>query len=99
SDEAIYITSNQYDSHSNFQYAKLRIIPKSLLYTGSTNIKWWDIWNQTNANGASVFGWKPAQAQSALQGNYLIDTRPGGSNYITLWKVTNPLNTNPGPTL
>src|SRR5437870_4463001 len=24
-DDAIYITSNQYDSHSNFQYAKLRI--------------------------------------------------------------------------
>jgi hypothetical protein len=97
-DEAIYITSNQYDSHDDFQYAKVRIIPKSQLYTGS-GVTWRDFWNQTNANGLTVFGWKPAQAQSALNGNYLIDTRPNGSNYVTLWKVTNPVSTNPGPTL
>src|SRR5882724_838348 len=97
-DDAIYITSNQYDSHSNFQYAKLRIISKSQLYSGSA-VTWWDFWNQTDANGVSVFGWKPAQAQSTLKGNYLVDTDASGSNYVTLWKVTNPLNTNPGPTL
>src|SRR5439155_14641511 len=65
SDEAIYVTSNQYDSHDNFQYAKLRIVPKAQLYSGTT-LTGVDIWNTNNANGTQVFGWRPAQAQSAL---------------------------------
>ncbi|PYJ06961.1 MAG: hypothetical protein DME25_05085, partial [Verrucomicrobia bacterium] len=82
------------------QYSKLRIIPKSLLYSGGAvgSSNWRDFWNQTNANGSIVFGWKPAQAQSMIAGNYLVDTQPGGSNYMTLWRLTNPLSTN-GPTL
>ena len=100
SDEAVYITSSQFDTHNNFQYSKLRIIPKSLVYSGGAvgSANWRDFWNQTNANGSIVFGWRPAQAQSTIAGNYLVNTQPGGSNYITLWRVTNPLSTN-GPTL
>ncbi|MEA3212626.1 MAG: hypothetical protein QOE70_5683 [Chthoniobacter sp.] len=97
SSEAVYLTSNQYSFADAFQYARLRILYKSQLYwngAGGT-LGWWDFWNQAEADGTPVFAFKPAQAGSSLNGNYLINTRSGGGDSVTLWRLTNPLASPP----
>jgi hypothetical protein len=100
--EAVYITSNQYQFITNaFQYAKLRILYKSQLYwVGSGGaLNWWDFWNWNNQDGSPVFTWKPAEPITPLTGSWMINTQWSGSNWVSLWRLTNPLAAPPTLTL
>lgn len=91
---AIYITSNQYLVGGGFQYAKLRILYKSQLYSGAA-LSWWDFWNWTNENGSKVFTWKPAHTFDSPSVEYLVNTHWSSANWVTLWALTNPLGAPP----
>jgi hypothetical protein len=93
---AVYITSNQYDDYLNgsFEYAKVRILYKSQLYSGSA-VSWWDFWNFTNADASTAFTLKPAHTFGTPGVEYFINTHWNGGSSITLWALTNPLGTPP----
>ena len=95
---AIYITSNQFDFFGgNFQYSKLRILKKSELYTGAlAGLKWYDFWNEKNADGTNIFTWQPVQTTSSTTGEWLVNTASASSgNQVTLFRVTNPTAAEP----
>ena len=93
---AVYITSNQYDDFlsGGFEYAKMRILYKSQLYTGGA-LGWWDFWNWTNSDGSEVFTWKPAHTFGSPSAEYLLNTKSGEWDKVTLWALTNPLGSPP----
>jgi hypothetical protein len=90
--EAIYVTSNQWQFGAGFQYSKVRIIPKSQIYSGSA-VTYTDLWNMTYADGSTVFTIKPATTYSNANGEFLLSNIWYGSNYTTYWKVSDPLGT------
>jgi hypothetical protein len=90
--QAVYFTSNQYAFGGGFQYAKMRILNKAVLYSGG-GLGWYDFWNWSNSDGTKVFTWKPAQTYGGAPAEYLVNTRSGGGTSVTLWAVTNPLGT------
>jgi hypothetical protein len=95
--EAVYLTSNQYTLANNiFSYSKIRILDKNVLYAGG-NLNWFDFTNMRNSDNTLVFTIKPAVTYGAAGGEYLLNTRPNGASYVTLWQVTNPIA--PTPTL
>jgi hypothetical protein len=88
-DAAIFINANQYSINSNsFQYAKVRVLSKAQLFSGSL-AGYTDFINLTNANGSSAFTVKPARSISSSSSEYLLNTLPGGGNYVTLWRIDN----------
>jgi hypothetical protein len=60
---AVYITSDQYDFASSFDYVKLRILQKSELYAGNP-VTWVDFWNLMDADGALSTSVKPAEVMT-----------------------------------
>jgi hypothetical protein len=95
-EEALYITSNQYAFSGGFQYAKLRIVHIDSLYSGAPAV-WVDFWDMRNQFGNRIFTLKPAHTfNGSGDPEYLLNTRPGGTNYVNLWSVTDPSGT---PTL
>ena len=91
---AIYITSNQYGSLSNplsFNYAKIRILNKSQVYAGQS-ITYHDFWNLHDSNGHISFTVKPAQHFGTTSSAYLLNTNEYGSNYLSLWRIDNPVS-------
>ncbi|MEO5931214.1 MAG: T9SS type A sorting domain-containing protein [Candidatus Kapaibacterium sp.] len=94
-DQAIYLTGNQYTFAGNaFAYSKIRILDKSVVYAGGA-VTWFDFVNMKNADNSTVFTVKPVQTYGAAGGEYLVNTKPGGANFVTLWKITNPLAATP----
>ncbi len=96
---AVYITSNQWTSMKSgyFEYAKIRILNKSQLYSGQT-ANYTDFYNMQNSNSSTVFTIKPAHNFGTISSEYLINTASGGGNYLSLWRIDNPI-TNPVLTL
>ncbi len=96
-DEAVYITSNQFQFGGSFQYAKIRILYKYQLYWVGAGgpLNWWDFWNMTNQDGSTVFTIKPAECLTPSSGNWLLNSIWNGSNYVTLWRLFNPLGSPP----
>lgn len=91
---AVYITSNQYIVGGDFQYAKLRILYKSQLYSGAA-LSYYDFWNWFNQDGSQVFTWKPAHTFNSPSVEYLVNTHSWSANWVTLWALTNPLGSPP----
>jgi hypothetical protein len=88
-DAAIFINANQYSINNNsFQYAKVRVLSKAQLFSGSP-AGYTDFIGLTNVNGSSAFTVKPARSISATSSEYLLNTLPGGGNYVTLWRIDN----------
>lgn len=94
--KALYITSNQFAFGGNFQYAKIRVVPKAGPYSGGP-VKFFDFVKMKNADGSLAFTVQPCHTFGAPQGEYLVNTRFPSGNTITLWRITNP--TAPTPTL
>ena len=88
--QAVYITSNQIPFVSGSHYAKLRILNKSYLYSGGS-LGWYDFWNWTNSDGSTVHTWKPAQSFGTVSSGYMLNTKQGGWNNVTLWRIDNPV--------
>jgi hypothetical protein len=69
--EAVYVTTNQWEFDGGYQYVKVRIIPKSQLY-GGTAISFTDLTNLTYQNGSVAFTVKPATTYSDAGGEFLL---------------------------
>ena len=93
---AVVLTSNQYNQSDAFQYAKIRILKRSQLYAGAA-VTWHDFWNMNNSDASKAFTLKPAQNWFGLSQVYLLNTKSGGWDKLTLWRIDNP--TDPAPAL
>lgn len=95
---AVYITSDQWtsmDPGGSFEYAKIRVLNKSQLYAGQS-VSYTDFWGMTDANGQLSYAVKPVQSFGTTGSEYLINNDVYGGNYISLWRIDNPLSS---PTL
>jgi len=92
--DCIYITGNMFPiSGGNFNYSKLRIIPKAQLYANTAGaVTWWDIWDIRVPFGSSTtFGIRPAIIFGTPNEYYLIYSSNGSGNIFSLFKLTNPI--------
>ncbi len=88
-DNAIFINANQYTISSNsFRYSKVRVLSKAQLFSGSA-ATYTDFIGLTNSNGTAAFTVKPARCLSSSSSEYLMNTLPGGGNFVTLWRIDN----------
>ena len=101
-DKAVYITTNQFQltpaGDGTFQYARIRIIPKSQLYGACVSPSYFDFWDLTDPESTNerVFTVRPALTYGAPGVEYLVNNSPfETSTYFTLWSLTNPLSTSP----
>jgi hypothetical protein len=91
---AIYVTANMFST--NFQYARLRIIPKAQLLDNQCGpLTWTDLWDLRfpSSPGNRVFTAVPAVTFDTTDSQYLINS----SNFITgtfvtLWTLNNPIS-------
>lgn len=89
--QALYLTANMFSFSGNaFQYSKLRILNKSVMYSGGS-LGWWDFWNMQNPTGGSAFTVQPAIMYGTPGVEYLINSYSGSGSYLTLWTLSNPL--------
>ncbi len=94
--QAIYISSNQFSIADLFQYSKVRILGKTQLYNNSCGgVSGWDWWGLTNTDSSLAFTMQPAHTFGTPGVEYLVNSRSGSGNSITLWSLTNPLGNPP----
>jgi hypothetical protein len=97
---AIYLTANMFQWGGQFQYSKLRIVPKASLYAGASPT-YTDFVGMTNGDGSLVFTLQPSNVLDPAGIEKLINTiyptpsRPSSTG-VTVWTVQNPVN---NPTL
>jgi hypothetical protein len=96
---AIYITSNQFSFTSGYDYAKIRIIPKSYLYSGvAGQINWFDLWDVKIPNTINdAFTIRPSIAYTHSNSFNLMTTSYSSGNYVVIYKIQNAV-TNPSMT-
>ncbi|MFL6275609.1 MAG: hypothetical protein ACJ74G_10515 [Blastocatellia bacterium] len=83
----LYITSNQFAFNGGFQYAKIRVVPKSGPYSGGV-ATFFDFVNMKNPNGTTAFTIQPCHTFGAPQVEYLVNSLfPSGSS-LTVWRLT-----------
>jgi hypothetical protein len=95
-DKAIYITSNQWSFDFNFDYAKVRIIPKEqIIQNPAGQLLWWDFWDirYPNQPWATAFTMRPAIVYGTSNEYPLIEAPYWSSNFYNLYKIINPLTT------
>jgi hypothetical protein len=90
---ALYLTANLFDHSGRFQYAKLRIINKSELLSGSP-APWRDCLDLHNPDGSPVFGIQPAHTFGNPGIEYLLSTTREGRSLIQ-WRLMQPLSESP----
>lgn len=95
---AVYITSNQKLNYAqlDFQYAKIRAIKKSDLYSGLGNPTFHDFTNMYDASGNKSENIKPVHQFGTSSEYYLVNTANNATaNYVTVWAITNPFGSSP----
>jgi hypothetical protein len=93
--QALYITSNMFKFGGGFEYAKIRVIPKTGPYSGGT-APYFDFVRMKNADNTMAFTIQPCHTFGAPQVEYLVNSRFPNGDYLSLWRITNPTGT---PTL
>lgn len=99
-DDAVYVTGNQFSFASAFNYAKIRIYPKSALYSNDANatITWNDIYGikypSPGPTQQFIFHIRPTIAYTHDPAKYYFLHAPNGGNAFALYWIENPL-TNP----
>lgn len=93
--DAIYITGNQFQFSGNYDYCKLRVIPKTALYANNGGpVGWNDLWDIKTATGIRVFGLRPSRVYGQPAEYYLVARSPYVTGtFFTLYKLTNPTTT------
>ncbi len=93
---AIYITGRMFQFAGNFQGCKFRIIGKSNLYANTAGqLTWTDLWDVRDPGNLSID--PDVLRPTIIYGNpseyYFMGAGGfgGGGNYMTLYKLTNPL--------
>jgi hypothetical protein len=101
---ALYVTSNQFAfSPRTFQYAKLRIIKKSDLYTATPTVTlpYQDVFNLKNADNTVASTLQVPHLRGRTQvatsnGFYMINASDNSNaTYLTLWQINNPTSSTP----
>ena len=98
--QAVYIVPNQFAFGGGFDYAKIRILPKSTLYnTSCPAITWTDIWDlrfpQQGADAFPTFTIRPAVTFGTPGIEYLVANSyfsPPNNNFMVLYSLTSPLS-------
>jgi len=95
--DAFYINGRQFtfDNPALLVYNKIRIIPKEEIYSSKGgSLSWKDIWDISyphNALKPDVI--RPAIVYGSPSEYYLLHANRGGANFISLYRITNPLTT------
>jgi hypothetical protein len=97
-DEAIYINSRSFTFSGFYQYNRIRILDKSVLYASNGGVlPFVDIWNIARPNVPSdrpdVL--EPAKTYTPGQGGYFFNTLQNGGVYTILYKMLNPTSATP----
>ncbi|HEX8068999.1 MAG TPA: hypothetical protein VF546_03545 [Pyrinomonadaceae bacterium] len=96
---ALYLTANMFLFDGDFQYAKVRVVPKSVVYAGGA-ATYKDLVKLKNADGSLAFTVQPCHTHGAPQVQYLVNSYFPGStapvDKLSLWALKDPLGT---PTL
>jgi hypothetical protein len=87
--QALYITSNMFAFGGGFQYAKIRVIPKTGPYSGGA-APFFDFVRMRNADNSLAFTIQPCHTFGAPQVEYLVNSAFPAGNFLTLWRITNP---------
>jgi hypothetical protein len=90
--QALYVTSNMFAFGGNFQYAKIRVIPKAGPYSGGA-APYTDFVKMKNADNTLAFTIQPCHTFGAPQVEYLVNSGFPSGNTLTLWEITNPAGT------
>ena len=94
--EAIFITSNQFSFSGSFQYAKIRIIPKSQLFANTAGeLSWLDVWDiryPSPNQSQKIFNIRPSISYSDSSDYYLLHAPNGGGNFMTVVKISNAID-------
>jgi len=88
--QALYVTSNMFAFGGGFQYAKIRVIPKAGPYSGGA-APYHDFVKLKNTDGTMAFTIQPCHTFGAPQVEYLVNSAFPGGNFLTLWRITNPV--------
>jgi hypothetical protein len=92
--QALYLTANMFRFNGNFQYAKLRIVPKAGPYSGGP-LTFTDFVRLRNRNGTMAFTVTPCHTFGAPGAQFLVNSlypslAAPTQNALTLWMVQNP---------
>lgn len=90
---AVYLTANMFDHQGRFTYAKIRILYKREVYTGTT-LHGWDFWDLRNSNGTPAFGLQPAQNFGPTDQQYFLNALPDGRG-LGQWCIAHALRVPP----
>lgn len=92
--QAVYLTSNQFQFAGGFQGSKIRIFKKSELYASIPGaVTWTDFWDirEPNNLGQRTFGVRPAVMYSTSSQYYLTAQSPySPGTFFVLYKISNP---------
>lgn len=95
---AIYLTGTMIDFNSGYwQYDKIRILDKTPVYAGQA-VGWWDFVG-VYSNNTYDFDIAPAQQLTNEGVEYLVNSQTGGSNYLTVRRITNQTDFVNGPVM
>lgn len=99
--QALYLTANMFSfgSSGSFQYAKIRVVPKTGPYAGGA-AAFFDFVKMKNADGSMAFTIQPCHTYGAPGVEYLVNSvypsSTGTQKVLSLWSLKNPTGT---PTL
>jgi hypothetical protein len=93
---AVYLAGNMYNPNQAFQYAKIRVLPKSDLYNpASTSLPYQDVYKLINADGSPADTiipvqqrGKPAAVNAQMLVNATFFNLP--ATFLTVWKIADP---------
>ena len=88
-DRAVYLTANMFAFGGDFQYAKIRVVPKAGPYAGGP-APFFDFVNLKNPDNTPAFTVQPCHTYGAPQVEYLTNTLFPAGNSVTLWRIVNP---------
>jgi hypothetical protein len=91
---AFYVASDQYSYQAaDFDYVKVRIIPKTQLYANTAGlVRWTDFWDLHDPTGRSSFHVRPAIVHGASSEFYLMDVpQEKTGTYGTVYRIGNPV--------
>jgi hypothetical protein len=95
--QALYLTANMFAFDGDFQYAKVRVVPKAAPYAGQP-ATFRDVVKLKNADGRSAFTISPCHTYGAPQVQYFVNTlfpsmAAPTRTLLSLWSLTDPLGT------
>lgn len=97
-DVAIYINSRSFSFAGYYQYNKIRILNKSVLYASNGGaLPFVDLWNigRPNVPSDKPDVLEPAISYTPGQGGYFFNTLQNGGVYTIMYKLLNPISATP----